>query len=126
MKMSELADIEGHIQKAKHNSEFLEKFYSDKTQFPDWAVIVMFYEALHYVDAYLSTKGHIRIDDHRQRNELVDKHLKDIAAIYIDLFYKESRKARYYPFYRFDNSRVNEYKTKWLPMVTGYIDTLLK
>lgn len=78
-----------------------------------------------HVDAYLATRGFIEYLDHTKRNVLVDSHLKDIAAIYIDLFYKESRKARYYTYYEFDHDTVHEYKNKWLPLIKEHINKLL-
>jgi uncharacterized protein (UPF0332 family) len=44
-----------HIQKAEHNEQFSNSLIA--TVYTDWAVTGYFYSALHYVDAYLSTKG---------------------------------------------------------------------
>lgn len=69
----------GHINKAQHNNNFLNTFIMERTKYLDWAVVGIFYTALHYVDAYLATKGFIKINNHQQRNRLVEEYLPAIS-----------------------------------------------
>jgi hypothetical protein len=57
---------EKHINQWKHNRSFLETI---RPQFPDWAVTVTFYTALHAVDALLRHDKTGRITSHSHRNE---------------------------------------------------------
>lgn len=45
-----------HLNQAQHNLEFTESL--DPTKYSDWIATGLFYTALHYVDAFLATKGH--------------------------------------------------------------------
>jgi len=87
-----LPNTADHRKKAEHN-EFLISTLDNP--FWDWAIIVTFYAALHYVEAYLGTKGihaptHPVRDSHIQR----DSTLKTIYVDYRELE-NESRDARY-------------------------------
>lgn len=44
-----------HLAQARHNADFYSTV--DKAGYKDWAATVLFYTALHYVDALLATKG---------------------------------------------------------------------
>ncbi len=48
---------EGHLAKARSNEESLASLNLDNSRFLDWAITVMFYAALHYVDAFLATSA---------------------------------------------------------------------
>lgn len=45
-----------HLARAEANARFCRLQVADG-QFLDWAVAALFYSALHYVDAYLATRG---------------------------------------------------------------------
>ena len=55
-----------HLSLAESNERFAESIAELPTRFPDWEITVLFYSALHYVDAFLSTQGiHPRSHDSR-------------------------------------------------------------
>ena len=66
---------------------------ADSNRHPDWIVITAFYQALHWVDAFLATKQR-HPSDHRERNWEVRNNadLKIIKRNYNRL-YKASRFA---------------------------------
>ena len=81
-----------HREKASQNEFFVSSLGNP---FWDWAVVGVFYAALHYVEAYLATKNihsgsHPLRDSHVQR----DPSLRAIYAKYRELK-DESRDARY-------------------------------
>jgi uncharacterized protein (UPF0332 family) len=57
-----------HISKAERNEKFAETV--SKTAYLDWAVTIIFYAALHYVDAILAVSG-IHPDNHTQRDAAI-------------------------------------------------------
>ena len=59
-----------HINKARHNEQFLSSFDIDTTPFLDWVVNGVFYSALHYLDCYLANKGK-HPGEHRERIRLI-------------------------------------------------------
>lgn len=68
---------------------------SPSAQFTDWEIVVFFYSALHYVDAFLA-KSDRHPNGHPTRNKLVatTPELQSIYTKYINL-YERSREARY-------------------------------
>lgn len=85
-----------HLIQAKHNEKLLAKLGGG--EFDDWEVTLMFYIALHYVDAYLA-KVH-KIDDpgdHAERDRLVAEknHTRTLYGTYMRLK-SRSVQARYY------------------------------
>lgn len=61
-----------HLEQAQHN----ERFFSgiDTDTYSDWAVIALFYSALHYVDAYLAKEGIVDPGGHDSRDEFVRRY----------------------------------------------------
>lgn len=57
-----------HISKAERNEKFAGTV--SKTAYLDWAVTILFYAALHYVDAILAISG-IHPDSHTQRGDAI-------------------------------------------------------
>lgn len=57
-----------HVSKAERNEKFAETVA--KTAYLDWATTILFYAALHFVDAILAPSG-IHPDNHTQRNEAI-------------------------------------------------------
>jgi hypothetical protein len=51
-----VAEPSRHLQWAKNNEELAESFNLDDNFEVDRAIIVLFYAAVHYVDAYLSSR----------------------------------------------------------------------
>lgn len=87
---------EEHIDWAKHDRNFWTSIDLDNTLFTDWAVTGMFYESLHWVEAFLDTKGY-RSGTHYKRYRNMILHASDLGAIqaaYNDLK-QDSENSRY-------------------------------
>ena len=84
-----------HSRQAAHNKAFLAEFKLTETIYLDWAVTVMFYVALHLVEAYLASKD-LHPMAHRIRDDYLSR-TADLRPIYRS--YRElehhSQKARY-------------------------------
>lgn len=64
--------MKDYLKKAKHNEQFLaalEKAFPN--DFSDWKIVVIFYIAVHYIDAYFASNG-IRIHDHKHRKQCIE------------------------------------------------------
>jgi hypothetical protein len=85
---------EEHIAKAEQNEALFHEFVVSGTH-PDWAMTVLFYATLHYVDAWLSRSGN-HPQSHVDRRRLVKKNqsLHRIYGHYSRLD-ERSRDARY-------------------------------
>jgi hypothetical protein len=62
---TQLPTKDQHIKKAERNEVFAE-FLATKTKYLDWAVTVLFYAALHYIDAILAVSL-ADPEDHKER-----------------------------------------------------------
>ncbi|MBM4041274.1 MAG: hypothetical protein FJ290_22455 [Planctomycetes bacterium] len=60
---------EQHLAQAKANKAFYEELL-DRPEYHDWALTVLFYAALHYVDAFLYPSDP---PDHSTRNKLISR-----------------------------------------------------
>ncbi len=84
-----------HRHQAEHNKQFLEWLDLDVTEYLDWAVTVIFYTALHFVEWLLATKG-LHSDTHDNRHQAMGR-VSELRPIYPD--YREletqSRRSRY-------------------------------
>lgn len=92
---------EFHIDKAQRNETFYQSHNLGVSPFTEWATVVLFYAAVHYVDAVLSQEvalpSHLQHPtDHATRNSAVSKSpcLTPIADKYMNLYHR-SRDARY-------------------------------
>lgn len=85
-----------HVNWATHNQEFWRSFDLDTSPFIDWVVTGIFYEAVHWIEAFLATNGH-HSESHRQRSYAMHRHPQDLAPIQVDYDTLEldSRSARY-------------------------------
>ncbi len=61
-----MATKDEHVTWAHHNNSFWTSFDINATPFTDWVVTGIFYEALHWVEAFLATKGY-HSGTHRNR-----------------------------------------------------------
>jgi len=86
-----------HLRKARHNKAFLATIDVSAPGFLDWAVTVLFYCALHYVEAWFSRKLDRHFTSHGDRNQAVNRFLTRIARGYLRL-YNRARLARYEQF----------------------------
>lgn len=67
-----------HIQRAKDNESIADSFYTTDCAEIDWAITLLFYAALQYVDAYLFPR---KPKDHDARDSLI-QNTGTIADIY--------------------------------------------
>ncbi len=91
-----------HIDKARRNEEFYTSHKLETCGFNEWAIVVLFYALMHYVDAVLnqdtSLSNYYRDPSgHADRKTAIAKcpALDQIANNYFNL-YDRSREARYY------------------------------
>jgi len=91
---------EEHINKAEHNEKFANTLFNPNSEYFDWLTTALFYSSLHYIDAYLATKGihpssHANTDEDVGRDSHVYKHFK--RPLYKDYSYLKSQSinARY-------------------------------
>ena len=109
---------EQHISLAEHNERFTDSFDLDATPYRDWLVTGKFYAAVHYVEAYLATRGeHSR--DHRARDSKVKRLLPAIKHDYRSLK-DESINARYFG-YRFSADDVRQAISPALEAVRAHV-----
>lgn len=121
--------LQEHLQQAWQNEALASQLGSLPLAAYDWAITVLFYAILHFVDAYLLQhhgivpRGHTATRDRRTgqripgRNDYVRQHLPQIARAY-QVLYTASRRARYEGAYLGPNSagyyqrlRDNEFAT---------------
>jgi hypothetical protein len=81
---------DAHLKKAHHNESFVQDLDVGKTSYKDWAVVGLFYAALHYLDAYLAQKNTHPIS-HEGRDGWI-KNLTELYSIYKD--YRELKEYR--------------------------------
>lgn len=90
-----------HVTRAEHNEQFYGAIGAPHTEYTDWAVVALFYAALHYVDAVLATGG-LRENqpghpqNHRDRLFALAGHpkLTSVNVHYLELYHR-SKDARY-------------------------------
>ena len=56
-----------HQSKAEHNGRFLASINAQ--EFPDWAVVVAFYKAVHLVEMLLAKAQSFHSDSHREKQD---------------------------------------------------------
>jgi hypothetical protein len=84
--------VDRHLKQWKHNRAFARTI---DTPYRDWQVNVIFYTALHLIDATLIKLG-VAVTNHTERNEAVktNQSLASVRTQYLDL-YRISRITRY-------------------------------
>jgi hypothetical protein len=77
-----------HVKKAKGNEAFADSIAPTSQASIDWKLVVLFYVAVHYVEAYLAKTG-IHLRSHTTRDGYVTKerNLKKIRILYGHLKY---------------------------------------
>jgi hypothetical protein len=78
-----------HIEKARGNEAFAASITPDNQPRIDWKLIVVFYAAMHYVEAYLAKAMAAHLRSHTARDSYMgrDSNLKRIYSEYQDLKY---------------------------------------
>ena len=86
-----------HLYKAKNNKSYADKMSRDTPTSAGWVLTVLFYSALHYIEAYNAKFGH-HCYNHTDRNKDIGKNpvLKPIYKNYLEL-YTFGWNARYKP-----------------------------
>jgi len=109
-----MPSIDEHLEQARHNEDLLTGL--DRDQFGDWAMTVLFYSGLHWIDALLASKN-IHPERHEVRDRLVWKNLelRPIAKDYLSLKTR-SVNARY-DCVRFDRTQVKDAESRHLKAI---------
>ena len=86
-----------HVNWAIHDREFWTNIDLDNSPYTDWALTGMFYESLHWVEAFLATKGHHGGDHKARRWFMLSLYRSDLRAIYVDYdkLKQDSERGRY-------------------------------
>lgn len=83
-----------HIQWAVKSEAFGKSFFLDDQLEINWSITLLFYSALHYVDAYIVSRGRARYDHKSRAQSMEDPFFDEIREEYKTL--KDlSREARY-------------------------------
>jgi hypothetical protein len=87
---------EEHKEQAEHNRAFWESYDLDSTSYLDWVVTGIYYESVHWIEAYLDTKGE-HSGGHPIRLQYIKRYRSDIGTIRSDyeVLKVESENARY-------------------------------
>ena len=85
-----------HVAQAEHNRRFWSSSDLDSTPFLDWVVTGVFYEGVHWVEAFLATQCH-HSDNHANRLFGMRRNKAQLGAISEDLeiLKQDSENARY-------------------------------
>ena len=78
-----------HLVKAEGNEQFAASLTHENQTKIDWALVVMFYSAVHYIEAYLAVQFGIHVRSHNTRDNSVarDSNLRTIYSSYQHLKY---------------------------------------
>ena len=114
---------EDHLNQVSQNKAFLQSI--NRTAYPDWAITVIFYTALHYIDALLA-KENVHPGSHDRRDNYVTRRheLRTIAKDYFRLK-NSSRTARYNPPTKFTHQNVDQLEMTHLKNIETQITPLL-
>jgi len=114
-----MPDKATHLTQAHHNEAFGSTI--DSSVYSDWAVTVIFYQALQYVDALLAEEGNAHSGGHDVRDNEISKRpkLRSIAKFYFRLK-NRSRNARYRAA-RFPVAEVERCKNEDLTRIRDHI-----
>jgi hypothetical protein len=114
---------DAHLNQARHNFAFFQSF--DKALYPDWAVTLLFYTALHYVDAFLATKLMIP-GSHVERDKCL-RMVSQLKPLYYDYCHlkNSSHNARYAPPTAFTTQYINNLEAKHLANIRASIQAVL-
>jgi len=71
-----------HMAKASHDEEFWKVIEASHEKYMDWAVVSIFYSAMHFIDAFFGKNR-----QHLKSHDMADREIsqsKDLIAIYND------------------------------------------
>lgn len=81
-----------HLAQAARNEEFANAISGFDTRLTEWEVTALFYSALHYVSAFLASRGY-EVKNHQERRNLIAQHT-NVSYEYDNLL-QHSMDARY-------------------------------
>jgi len=87
--------IAEHLDKARHNLAFLDTIDVADDTFADWAIVVLFYRALHLVSAVIHGEGRDHGSSHAERQRSVDAVFVPATAQSYRRLRSRSRVVRY-------------------------------
>jgi hypothetical protein len=87
------AEAQAHIEKARESYSLFERL-SSEGEYPDWAGVLLFYTALHLVQAHAEQNSPHPPSTHQERRHYVAQRLGSIFREYAELQYA-SEIARY-------------------------------
>jgi len=87
---------DAHMDWAVHNRDFWNSIDLDNSGFQDWALSGMFYEAVHWVEAFLAVKGY-HSGTHSERSRNMRSYRSELGSIQTDYdtLKQDSETARY-------------------------------
>lgn len=87
---------DSHIDQAEHNHEFWNSL--NRTNYPDWVIIGMFYEAVHWIEAQLAVLGYHSRSHNQRATNLVDPSFSGVPNLIRDygILRVESENVRYF------------------------------
>jgi hypothetical protein len=91
-------NVPHHLAQARHNFRLYQKL-RDEGEFLDWAVIALFYTALHLIQACLIDIAANAFDyprSHEQRDAFIRRKLSEVWLSY-NFLQNQSTRARYHP-----------------------------
>ena len=68
-----MSSVGEHKRRAGANRELADAFEVSFSGTPEWAVVIRFYSALHFLDAYLSLKG-VAVQAHADRHNMIRRY----------------------------------------------------
>lgn len=114
---------DAHLKQARHNFSLFQSF--DKTKYPDWAVTILFYTALHYVDAFLAGSA-IDPGSHVARDKYI-RMVTQLRPLYSHYCFLKnlSHNARYVPPTSFTTQDISDLEAIHLAKIRVSLHPLL-
>lgn len=123
-------DTSSHIRKAERNEQFYNSNNFNSSSFNEWGTVILFYSAMHYVDALLAQQSGLppqrqHPTNHQIRNSVVANSLT-LGCIYKDYksLHDRSRDARYSDI-SFPYTVLNSLKTAHFEPIKSHVRTSL-
>jgi hypothetical protein len=80
-------DFQLHLLKAERNKKFLFEFLLNAIEVcPDWASVLAFYSALHFMEAFLKKTHNLDFEHHEERHKFLSRVMPEIFDAYYRLY----------------------------------------
>lgn len=76
-----MASVNNHLTQASHNKDFLNIIWPQYPEYPDWVVTVIFYVAIHLLEAYFDKQLSKSSHDYQDREDTITQTL-ELRPIY--------------------------------------------